>query len=226
MKICFVISDFKTEGCGTSLVLMKKAHEKGHELYVTEVGDFNFHSNAPVSIYCKKIPKGFKAKKNEDFLAKIQDESLKLKEVKVSGIDVMFLRNNPTEEAAGRHWAEQAGIAFGRLAQQQGVLVLNDSYTLSHAFIDKLYFEELPEHIKPKSLITRSKEDLLRHGRRRDRDAGTVQVRISGRKRRRQDPGRIPQLRPAPLHIGKSSSVRLRPGVSGSLPVSAPNPAT
>ncbi len=33
---------------------------------------------------------------------------------------------------------------------------------MSHAFIDKLYFEELPAEIKPNSLITRNKEDLLK----------------------------------------------------------------
>ena len=74
---------------------------------------------------------------------------------------MLFIRNNPTEEGTGRHWAEQAGVAFGRMVQQEGVLVLNDAFALSNAFIDKLYFEELPSHIKPESLITRDKEEIL-----------------------------------------------------------------
>ena len=40
MKICFVISDIETEPVGTSVVLMKKAHERGHTLYVMDVGGF------------------------------------------------------------------------------------------------------------------------------------------------------------------------------------------
>ena len=42
MKICFVISDIESEAIGTSVVLMKKAHERGHDLYVMSVGDFIF----------------------------------------------------------------------------------------------------------------------------------------------------------------------------------------
>src|SRR5690606_16091279 len=41
-------------------------------------------------------------------------------------------------------------------------LVLNDPYGLSEAFIDKLYFEELPKCIKPGSIITRYKSEILR----------------------------------------------------------------
>lgn len=162
MKICFVISDLQTEGCGTSLVLMKKAHEMGHEVYVMGVGDFNFHFDRPISIYCKKFPMSFKGKTNEEYHAKMQSDKLKFSAIDVTELDVLFLRNNPTEESSDRHWAEQAGIAFGRMVQQAGVLVLNDAFAMSHAFIDKLYFEELPQHIKPKSLITRNKEDLLK----------------------------------------------------------------
>ncbi len=36
MKICFVISDLKTETCGTSVVILKKAHERGHKVYRDE----------------------------------------------------------------------------------------------------------------------------------------------------------------------------------------------
>lgn len=161
MKICFVISSIDSETAGTTVLLMKKAHERGHNTYVMSVGDFNFHHNTPISIYCKEIPKSFKGKTKEDFLVKIQDEKLKKKKLSSAELDVLFLRNNPTEESNDRHWAEHSGIAFARMIQQSGVLVLNDAFALSHAFIDKLYFEELPQIIKPKSIITRHKADLL-----------------------------------------------------------------
>src|SRR5690554_4520445 len=161
MKICFVISTIEAETAGTTVLMMKKAHERGHKTYVMGVGDFNFHYNAPISIYCKEIPKSFKAKTKEEFLLKIQDEKLKKKRLCTSELDVLFLRNNPTEEPNDRHWAEHSGIAFGRMIQNSGVLVLNDAFALSHAFIDKLYFEELPQIIKPKSIITRYKKDLI-----------------------------------------------------------------
>ena len=56
MKICFVISDVATEPVGTSVVLMRKAHQRGHEVYVMNVGGFNFYQGAPIKLTCKKIP--------------------------------------------------------------------------------------------------------------------------------------------------------------------------
>ncbi len=162
MKICFVISDIKTEACGTTVVILKKAHERGHEVFVMSVGDFIFHRDKNISLRCKKIPASVKGDKVEEFWEQVQDDKLKPKAIPSTDMDILFLRNNPTEESSDRHWAEHSGIAFARMIQQSGVLVLNDAFAMSHAFIDKLYFEELPAEIKPNSLITRNKEDLLK----------------------------------------------------------------
>ncbi|PVW15791.1 ATP-grasp domain-containing protein [Marixanthomonas spongiae] len=161
MKICFVISDIETEAIGTSVVLMKQAQQRDHDLYVMSVGDFIFHHDKPISLRCKKVPKTPKSRTVTKFWERVQDEALPYEVISSSDLDVLFLRNNPTEETDDRHWAEHSGIAFARMIQQSGVLVLNDAFAMSHAFIDKLYFEELPSTIKPNSLITRSKEDLL-----------------------------------------------------------------
>ncbi|MDT0690475.1 glutathione synthetase [Salegentibacter sp. F188] len=160
MKICFVLNDVATEKNGTSTALMTEAHVRGHEVFAMGVGDFNFHHDAPISINSTSLPKNTKVKSPEKFLEALQGSKAKKKKISSKDIDVLFIRNNPTEED-DRQWAEQAGVAFGRMIQQEGVLVLNDAYALSHAFIDKLYFEELPQSIKPDSIITRSKKDLL-----------------------------------------------------------------
>lgn len=162
MKICFVISDVATEPVGTSVVLMRKAHQRGHEVYVMNVGGFNFYQGAPIKLTSKLIPKDLKYKTSQEFWEQVQDEELEWKLQDSSKIDVVFLRNNPTEETNSRHWAEHSGISFGRMLQEQGVIVLNDADAMSNAFIDKLYFEELPPSIKPKSLITRDKDELLK----------------------------------------------------------------
>ncbi len=162
MKICFVLSDIKTEACGTSVVILKKAHERGHEVFVMSVGDFIFKRDEGISLRCKKLPKSLTGKTNEAFWSQVQDAKLKHKAIASSKMDVLFLRNNPTEEAADRHWAEHTGFAFARMIQDSGVLVLNDAFAMSHAYIDKLYFEELPAAIKPDSLISRDKKDLLK----------------------------------------------------------------
>ena len=160
MKICFVLNDIASESSGTSVALMTMAHQRGHEVFATGVGDFNFHHDAPISINVTQVAKNTKTKSPDKFLEALQDKKARKKQIKCTELDVLFIRNNPTEED-GRQWAEQAGVAFGRMIQQSDVLVLNDAYALSHAFIDKLYFEELPQEIKPDSLITRDKDQLL-----------------------------------------------------------------
>lgn len=134
------------------------------------VGDFSFHHDGPISISTTYVPKNTKAKSPKKFLEILQSGKAKKKKINSKILDVLFIRNNPTEESSRRAWAEQAGVAFGRMIQQEGVLVLNDAYALSNAFIDKLYFEELPSCIKPNSIITRSKKDLLDFWEKQDKE--------------------------------------------------------
>ena len=161
MKICFVVNDISTEKCGTTVYILYEAWKRKHAVYVMGVGDFCFTHNEALSIDSTYLPKTLEPKNPKEYLEMLQGEKAKKKKIIATDLDVLFIRNNPTEEGTGREWAEQAGIAFGRMMQQDGVLVLNDAYALSHAFIDKLYFEELPSSIKPASLITRNKDDIL-----------------------------------------------------------------
>jgi glutathione synthase len=161
MKICFVVNDVATETCGTTVYLMQEARKRNHDVYVMGVGDFHFAHNEALSIYATHVPKNLKADTPDAYLELLQGDKAKKERITATDLDVLFIRNNPTEEGSSRQWAEQAGVAFGRMVQQQGVLVLNDAYALSNAFIDKLYFEELPASIKPNSIITRKKEDVM-----------------------------------------------------------------
>lgn len=161
MKICFVINDLATEKPHTTVHLMKKAHERGHTVLVAGVGDFSFSHDEPLAINATVIPKNSEAANAEKYLKLFHGKKARKQRIDSKDLDVLFLRNNPTEEEPGRQWAEQSGVAFGRLMQQEEVLVLNDAYALSKAFIDKLYFEELPAVIKPKSIITRDKEEVV-----------------------------------------------------------------
>ena len=161
MKICFVINDVDTEKCGTTIYLMQEARKRKHDVYAMGVGDFYFAQNEALSIYSTYVPKKIETKTPEDYLKALQSDKAIKERIIATDLDVLFIRNNPTEEGSSRQWAEQAGVAFGRMMQQEGVLVLNDAYALSNAFIDKLYFEELPASIKPNSIITRKKEDIM-----------------------------------------------------------------
>lgn len=162
MKICFVINSIETEGVGTTVFIMHEARKRKHEVYVMGVGDFSYQHDEPLSINSTYIPKSMEPETPGEFLEILQSDKAKTLQIIATDLDVLFIRNNPTEEGSERQWAEQAGVAFGRMMQDQGVLVLNDAYALSYAFIDKLYFEQLPQSIKPASIITRDKEDILK----------------------------------------------------------------
>ncbi|MCX2837109.1 glutathione synthetase [Salinimicrobium sp. MT39] len=161
MKICFVINSVETETCGTTVYLMQEARKRKHDVYAMGVGDFFFEQDKELCIESTYLPKKIEAKTPKEYLELLQSDKAKKERITATDLDVLFIRNNPTEEGSSRQWAEQAGVAFGRMVQQEGVLVLNDAYALSNAFIDKLYFEELPASIKPYSIITRKKEDVL-----------------------------------------------------------------
>ncbi|NJW53288.1 glutathione synthetase [Salinimicrobium oceani] len=161
MKICFVVNSVETEGAGTTVYIMHEAFKRGHQVFIMGVGDFSFTQNKELSLITRSLPKSAKPETPEENLEILQSEKAKRKKINSKDLDVLFIRNNPTEEGTDRQWAEQSGVAFGRMIQQDGVLVLNDAYALSYAFIDKLYFEELPASIKPASLITRDKEEIL-----------------------------------------------------------------
>ena len=143
------------------MYLVYEAWKRKHDVYVMGVGDFSFTNTEKLTINSTYVSKNAGAESPQEYLDLLKGEKAKESRIVAKELDVLFIRNNPTEEGSSRQWAEQAGVAFGRMMQQEGVLVLNDAYALSNAFIDKLYFEELPSEIKPKSLITRSKKEIL-----------------------------------------------------------------
>src|SRR5690606_14035345 len=79
----------------------------------------------------------------------------------IEAFDALLLRNDPADDAHGRAWAQSAGIIFGQMAKQRGVLVLNDPNGLSKAG-NKVYFQLFPEAVRPKTLVTRHTEDVER----------------------------------------------------------------
>ena len=91
------------------------------------------------------------------FLKSVQSSKPQL--VDIADLDVLMLRNDPSNDAIDRPWAETIGIQFGRRAAQQGVLVLNDPDSLSRA-INKLYFQEFPREVRAETLITRFPADV------------------------------------------------------------------
>jgi glutathione synthase len=66
-----------------------------------------------------------------------------------------------------RDWAKRSAVIFARLCLESGVIVLNDPNGLAKAET-KLYLEQFPEQIRPRTLISRHREQIrefaARHG--------------------------------------------------------------
>src|SRR5690606_3656498 len=74
-------------------------------------------------------------------------------------LDVLLMRHDPAEEAERRAWAQYSPILFGQLAARAGTVVLNDPRALACA-LNKTYFQQFPEVVRPRTLISRNKDEI------------------------------------------------------------------
>jgi glutathione synthase len=95
----------------------------------------------------------------ETFLQEIQGPEARIETIDADNLDVLMLRNDPSEDVAERAWAQTPGILFGQLAMRHGVIVLNDPVSLANA-INKTYFQHFPEQVRPKTCISRNPADI------------------------------------------------------------------
>lgn len=157
MKIAFIINDIKTEKSNfTTIYLALSAHKRGHKVYIVGVGDLGYSSDGHMIAQAKTVgEQTFKT--NETFFKAIENSE----PVKISSadLDVLFLRNDPSQDINGRNWAQNAPYIFGEIAMRAGVIVLNHPTSLSHA-INKMYFQHFPEILRPKTIITRDQKEI------------------------------------------------------------------
>ena len=74
-------------------------------------------------------------------------------------LDALFLRNESIDDLQERPWASPLAVVFGQMLKARGVTVVNDPMSLVRA-TSKLYLEEFPEKIRPRSLVTRHPEAI------------------------------------------------------------------
>ena len=77
--------------------------------------------------------------------------------MELDDFDVLMLRADPAVDAAESSWANTAGLAFGHLLADTGVLVVNDPRSLADA-MSKAYFQHFPEVVRPRTMISRDEE--------------------------------------------------------------------
>lgn len=159
MKLGIVVNDLMTEQTGyTSIRVAMWATNRGHEVWMIGLGDFAYDPNETISARARKAPRS-NYKNTATYLSALQGKQAQKERITLEDMDVLLLRSNPADEVGNRPWAADAGIIFGRLAMRHGVIVLNDPDGLSKA-INKSYFQQFPEEVRPKTLITRDRDDI------------------------------------------------------------------
>ena len=159
MRIGFVVNDIATEQKGyTTTRLSMAAANQGHEVWVMGVGDLLYDPSDTVCAQARSVSR--KSFKSADiYLNELQGASAKKGRITVDDLDVVMLRNDPSDDATARPWAASAGIVFGRMAMRGGVIILNDPNGLAKA-TNKMYFQGFPEEVRPETLITRDRNEI------------------------------------------------------------------
>lgn len=159
MRICFVVNDLDTERAEyTTTRLAATALAMGHEAWYVDVGSFAYDPDGTIAVRACSAPRQ-KYASREAYLQALQSEKAVRERLKTSEMDVILLRNDPANDSVERPWAAQSGVVFGRRAVQQGAIVLNNPEGLSRA-MNKMYFQDFPEEVRPRTLITRDRDDI------------------------------------------------------------------
>jgi glutathione synthase len=166
MRIGLVVNNAMTEQKGyTTTRLGMSAINQGHEVWVMGVGDLAYDTNDTVGARARSVPKN-KYTTTEAYLKDLQGVKARQERITVDDLDILMLRNDPSDDSSSRPWAVSAGIIFGRMAMRGGVIVLNDPDGLAKA-TNKMYFQGFPEEVRPATLITRDREEIRAFARER-----------------------------------------------------------
>ena len=159
MRIAFFVNSIKGETANyTTTHLALAALGRGHDVCYVTPGDFVLRADDSLVVRALTLPSS-KYKKASTLFKDLQGKATTVQTMAVEEIDVLLLRNDPSEDAADRPWAAQIGTIFGRIAAARGVIVVNDPDGLAHAQ-NKLYFQEFPASVRPETLISKSIEEI------------------------------------------------------------------
>ena len=159
MRIGFIVNDVKTEeGKFTTSRLGQAAVNRGHEVWVMGVGDLAYDPDDMVRARATSVPKQ-KYGSSDSYTADLQGKNAVKRRITVDELDVLMLRNVPSDDYLQRPWASTAATEFARVAMRHGVIVLSDPNGLAKA-ASKMYFQLFPEEVRPRTLITRDRDEI------------------------------------------------------------------
>lgn len=157
MRAAFIVNDIATEVDGyTTTRLARAAAKTGHEVYYADLGDLRW---GPDDILRARTLRA--AAEADDDLTTFF-ERLKAAEpglIELEELDAVMLRSDSVADLHERPWAVNVGVDFGCMLAERGVTVVNEPASLYRAG-SKLYLEDFPSVVRPKSLISRDVEAI------------------------------------------------------------------
>jgi glutathione synthase len=159
MRLAFFVNDVATEiDEYTTTRLARAAARSGHEVWYVGVGDVEFGRNEGQLVARAHAAAWEERDTLESFMEGIKESDAE--RVVMDDLDALFLRNESIDDLLkDRPWASPLAVVFGQMLQARGVTVVNDPTRLVRA-TSKLYLEEFPEKVRPRSLITRDPEAI------------------------------------------------------------------
>ncbi len=159
MRIGFIVNDVQTEEKKfTTMRLGQAAVNRGHEVWVMGVGDLAYDPDDMVRARATSVPKE-KYGSSDSFTADLQSKKAVKRRITADELDVLVLRNVPSDDYLSRPWASTAATEFARVAMRHGVIILSDPNGLAKAS-SKMYFQLFPETVRPQTLITRDRDEI------------------------------------------------------------------
>ena len=160
MKVCMIVNDIRTEHVRfTTTLLAQRMHNQKHDVFYIGIEDLAHYPEGFIGgMAVRADSKSFRT--TNSYLENLQENIKNKQKVTSSDIDILLLRNDPAEEDKTKAWARVAGVSFGQMAIEEGVIVLNDANGLSHA-LNKMYFQQFPKEVRPETLISRDKKEIF-----------------------------------------------------------------
>jgi glutathione synthase len=159
MRLALFVNDIQTEKVTyTTNLFAITAINRGHEAWVISAEDFIYDRDERIKARARHAPKSM-YKSAQAYLSDLQGAKARNEEICLDEFDVLMLRSDPADETGPRNWAQSIGVDFGREAMRHGVIVVNDPDGLARAR-NKMYFQTFPEEVRPKTLITRTREKI------------------------------------------------------------------
>ncbi|MCV7285290.1 glutathione synthase [Mycolicibacterium wolinskyi] len=158
MRLAFLVNRVETEVDEyTTTRLAKGAALMGHEVWYVGLDDVRIgEPDGEIRAHARRGV----ARDGDTltaFVDRVKDSSPDC--IRLDELDAAFLRNDSIEDLQERPWASSLGSVFGQLLMARGVTVVNDPTVLMRAAA-KLYLDEFPAKVRPRSLLTRNSDDV------------------------------------------------------------------